>query len=740
MFSGIQRKRSFTGITLLVWLFLTIFFAGDCLSANILFSTDASVDFAAPEGGKTNTGFLVKLNKQVLHAMKPGMEFTVILANNQELTVKIDEIENRPNGKVWKCSVPQVYGTGTALFFIKNSVIAGRVFLNGIQYTITAKGIDDLYQIDNSKDMKEPVEPNDFIIPPVAPVSESSPGAPMDYAAPSGDGSTTIDLLILYTHGMALKYKGEALDTYLNMLVELANDAYKKSKINLKLNLVGKHEVNYPDDTRLDTALTALRLHQGVFSNVPALRNQVGADLVALVRVFHHHNDKACGLAYLLQHKNSSSQSLAFSVVQTGHASDNYYCNDYTLAHELGHNMGCAHDKGNAGSHGIYSYSYGYGISGSFGTIMSYLRPRIGYFSNPDITYKGHPIGIPNQADNARTINNTKAFIAGYRKHVAGGSGGGGGGTTTVKYCSAQAGSQKYEWIKTVALGGLTNSSGPSHYSNFTSKTATLKKGAKNYVSLTPGFSGKAYNEYWRIWIDYNKDGDFNDPGELVFSGHSTAKTAGYINVPASASGTTRMRIIMQYKSYPAAPCGNVKFGEVEDYTVKFGTSSGGSGGGGGNNGGGSGGGGGGTTTVKYCSAQAGSQKYEWIKTVALGGLTNSSGPSHYSNFTSKTATLKKGAKNYVSLTPGFSGKAYNEYWRIWIDYNKDGDFNDPGELVFSGHSTAKTAGYINVPASASGTTRMRIIMQYKSYPAAPCGNIKFGEVEDYTVKFGSAL
>jgi hypothetical protein len=43
-----------------------------------------------------------------------------------------------------------------------------------------------------------------------------------------------------------------------------------------------------------------------------------------------------------------------------------------------------------------------------------------------------------------------------------------------------------------------------------------MQRGAANSITLTPGYSGSAYNEYFRVWIDYNKDGDFTDPGELV--------------------------------------------------------------------------------------------------------------------------------------------------------------------------------------------------------------------------------
>ena len=152
-----------------------------------------------------------------------------------------------------------------------------------------------------------------------------------------------------------------------------------------------------------------------------------------------------------------------------------------------------------------------------------------------------------------------------------GGSGSGIGGS--VNYCSSQGGSQKYEWISRVQVGSFVNSSGATGYGDFTSKTISLSAGQSAVLRLTPGFSGKAYNEYWRVWIDYNKDGDFNDAGELVYAGHGAGAISGSFKVRSSASGNVRMRVSMQYKSYPASSCGTIKYGEVEDYTVSFGSS-----------------------------------------------------------------------------------------------------------------------------------------------------------------------
>jgi PKD repeat protein len=134
-----------------------------------------------------------------------------------------------------------------------------------------------------------------------------------------------------------------------------------------------------------------------------------------------------------------------------------------------------------------------------------------------------------------------------------------------------------------------------------------------------------------------------------------------------------------------------------------------------------------------YCTSSGSSQGYEWIAGVQVGGLNNPSGASGYTDFTGLTVNMTKGANVSVSLTPGFASSSYNEYWIIWIDYNKDGDFDDSGEQVFSGYGSSVVSGSFTVPTSASsGVTRMRVSMRYGGNPPS-CGTFSYGEVEDYT-------
>lgn len=78
--------------------------------------------------------------------------------------------------------------------------------------------------------------------------------------------------------------------------------------------------------------------------------------------------------------------------------------------------------------------------------------------------------------------------------------------------------------------------------------------------------------EYWRVWIDYNQDGDFTDAGEQEVAYKSTqiGWESHTFSVPATAvTGPTRMRVSMKHGAAPS-PCEIFNLGEVEDYTVNI--------------------------------------------------------------------------------------------------------------------------------------------------------------------------
>jgi PKD repeat protein len=137
-----------------------------------------------------------------------------------------------------------------------------------------------------------------------------------------------------------------------------------------------------------------------------------------------------------------------------------------------------------------------------------------------------------------------------------------------------------------------------------------------------------------------------------------------------------------------------------------------------------------------YCASQGNTYSMEWIAGVQVGTMNNPSGAAGYTDFTSITCDLTAGDTVNVVLTPGFSGTIYTEYWKIWIDYNGDHDFEDAGEEVFSGYGSSTVSGSFTVQSGVDIVTRMRVSMKYAGYPT-PCETFTYGEVEDYTADIG---
>jgi hypothetical protein len=135
-----------------------------------------------------------------------------------------------------------------------------------------------------------------------------------------------------------------------------------------------------------------------------------------------------------------------------------------------------------------------------------------------------------------------------------------------------------------------------------------------------------------------------------------------------------------------------------------------------------------------YCTAST-SYEDEYISRFVCGDIDNSTDwQSGVADYTSKSTDMKAGSD--------YSAKVYNpspyssDQVRVFIDWNKDCDFDDSGETYTLSTSDGGSTftGTISAPMSmAGGATRMRVRMTYSSTPSA-CGSSSYGEVEDYTV------
>ena len=242
-------------------------------------------------------------------------------------------------------------------------------------------------------------------------------------AGPTTDDGSIIDVMVVYTPAVRIAWGGTAgIQSQITLQMSATNQSYANSQVNERMRLVYTNEVSYNDaaTSNWGTILTQLtNTTDGVMDLVHTWRNTYGADLVVLLVARYEY----CGMGWLMQNVNSNFAPYGFSLV----SEDCITTGSYSMAHEMGHNMGAHHDRLNASGGGAYTYSYGYQAPNrAFRTVMAYNCsggcPRVGYWSNPNVLYGGIPTGInssaTNGADNRLTLNNTAPTVAMFRDGV----------------------------------------------------------------------------------------------------------------------------------------------------------------------------------------------------------------------------------------------------------------------------------------------------------------------------------
>jgi hypothetical protein len=277
------------------------------------------------------------------------------------------------------------------------------------------------------------------------PVSKKKQPAKPRKSSPPGDRKSSllfphndpitmvmIEVMVVYTPVVA--QASYDIVSEILLAVEETNTAYLNSGIYQQLRLVHTEQINYTESGSHFTDLKLLTYSkdqsqpgEGDLHKVHSLRNTHNADLVSLW--VEKGDSYTCGVSWLLLPESTPREKFGFNVVERYCAS----APSYSFAHELGHNMGATHDKYatdygvGGGTVGAYNYSHGYvhidGAANSWRTIMAsdkqcldkgYECPRIPFFSNPNIFYKGVAIG-DDIANNSLTLNNAVTTVAEFR-------------------------------------------------------------------------------------------------------------------------------------------------------------------------------------------------------------------------------------------------------------------------------------------------------------------------------------
>ena len=149
--------------------------------------------------------------------------------------------------------------------------------------------------------------------------------------------------------------------------------------------------------------------------------------------------------------------------------------------------------------------------------------------------------------------------------------GGGAGCDLAPGVCPSTSTSWFQEYITNVSLNGAVQSSGGSNYTDYTANLFTSLFSGSSYTINVTNFVDGSFDQYVAVFIDWNRDGDFDDAGEVMQLGNfvGTHTFTYSFTVPATADvGLTQMRVVNQWGSAPSA-CGTFTYGETEDYMIE---------------------------------------------------------------------------------------------------------------------------------------------------------------------------
>lgn len=151
------------------------------------------------------------------------------------------------------------------------------------------------------------------------------------------------------------------------------------------------------------------------------------------------------------------------------------------------------------------------------------------------------------------------------------------GNCLDLTYCVGTDPNPLYNYIDNVTLNTLDNTSGNDNgYGDFTGPFATsLEQGLTYDITLTAAIGNFEFNRYYTAYIDFNADGDFDDPYEKVMDSQDQLLDLTYTQnfpvPPTAVVGTTRLRVMIEnFQTTPIEPCTNFLLGEFEDYCIEI--------------------------------------------------------------------------------------------------------------------------------------------------------------------------
>jgi hypothetical protein len=347
-----------------------------------------------------------------------GAEVKLPFREGKSITLVRKDSTFRDDGSItWIGEVAET-GERAVLMLWGNALLTGYFAYNGTIFAVESlgggvnaykelgRGLPD-HPAEGGRPDGDPVSTPTAMTPSHAPPEPSVPPFPDKDRKALEAKNITIDLMLLYTRSVANHYTRDPEDL-LALAVDETNETFRNSGLgNIHLRLVDTQLIDYDASVGDQfNHLYAMVDGVGPFKDMKKLRNEKRADIVGLII----DNPTGCGLSTRIGPESDE----AFFVVH--HA-----CATITMsiAHEIGHILGVRHDRFVDDTNTPFAYGHGYVDGTKWRDIMSYNVgcggcPRIPYWSNPRLMYKGDPTGTP-AADSARVILELADHVSKFR-------------------------------------------------------------------------------------------------------------------------------------------------------------------------------------------------------------------------------------------------------------------------------------------------------------------------------------
>ena len=374
----------------------------------------------------------VRVDPQALRAVAKSGSVALPSTGDKPLPVQFQGLVERSDGfAIWTGKVQTSSGEQSVVLTLGKGMVFGLIpQVDGPPLRLETRH-DTVWLVEGETRFRAPAG-DDFTLPSPPTAAERELRARQDEQKALGD--PRVDVLVLYAPALVTVWGSvDAVHARIAQLEAITRQSYVDSGAAIDIRVVARHLVDYTTKNTNGEALAEMRgdPESRLFQEAARLRSLYGADLVMLMRDFERGLHDSCGNGYILgYHGSAFTADRGFSVVADhGYGGDN--CNDWTFAHELGHNMGAHHDtETTEGDYGAYPYSRGHrattGSDRGFATIMAYNTMeqwRLGLFSSPLLNQcLGQACGVADSADNVRGLSNAAAAMAGLVPSVPAGS------------------------------------------------------------------------------------------------------------------------------------------------------------------------------------------------------------------------------------------------------------------------------------------------------------------------------